>query len=88
MWLNKETGVLSTCEQLQPVLDENGNMIRGYLFDNGDFQVDPTGPDILHESVPGQVCYEDDDKELLKGIQLKRPGWRRTVNNIMKKILP
>lgn len=88
MWLNKKTGVLSTCEQLQPVLDENEKMIRGHLLDNGDFQIDPYGPDILHESIPDQVCYEDDDKKLEKAIQLKRPGWRRTLNNIMTKVLP
>lgn len=57
-WLNDTTGVLASCEQLRPVI-ENGRMVKGYLVD-GVFTRDPKGPDILHEAIPGQDELPED----------------------------
>lgn len=60
-WLNENAGILSSCEQLRPVLDGKGEMIRGHLLNDGTFKQDPKGLDILHEPVPGQVQLADND---------------------------
>lgn len=51
-WLNDTTGVIAACEQLRPVFDGQGRMIRGKR--NGRFVTDPKGIDIQHEPIPGQ----------------------------------
>lgn len=69
MYLNESKNVLSTGEQLQPVL-ENGHLIYGRLMPDGTFLRDPPdvdikGPDILHEPIPGQECLADDDPRVI-----------------------
>jgi hypothetical protein len=63
-WLNEAKGVLSAGEQLEPVLDDQGNFINGHL-ENGEFKPDEKGPDILHRPVPGQIQVADDDPRVI-----------------------
>lgn len=64
-WLNETTGVIASCEQLRPVLN-NGKLVRGEVKQDREFVPSETGKDILHEVVPGQVAYEDNDPVILQ----------------------
>jgi hypothetical protein len=64
-WLNEEKGILSSVEQLEPVLDDKGNLIYGHQLPNGEFKQDPAGPDILHRPVPGQIQVAEDDSRVI-----------------------
>ena len=55
---------VSSCEMLRPVFDERGQMLRGWNQD-GEWHDDPAGPDIRHESIPGQRCLPDDHPDVL-----------------------
>ncbi len=58
LWLNEAKGVLAKCEQVEPVT-QNGRMIRGKR--NGEFVQSSKGPDILHQTVSGQVELDETD---------------------------
>jgi hypothetical protein len=65
-WLIESKGVLSHAgEMLEPVLDDNGQMIKGYQLEGVDFKVDQKGPDILHQPIPGQECLPDDHPKVV-----------------------
>ena len=80
MWFNEQQKVLSSDLQLRPVLDRNGEMIRGHILPDGQFRQDPKGPDIFHEPVPGQVQLEDNDPIVLAFINRKT----KTVEQIVE----
>lgn len=65
VWLNEEQGMLSSCLQLRPKVDKNGEFIKGRLLEDGRFKKDPKGQDLEHEPIPGQVELDENDPRVL-----------------------
>lgn len=89
-WLNESTLTLSACEQLQPVRDEAGNFVTGYLLADGTFKPDktgdPPGPDIQHEPIPGQVELPEDDPRVLAFLNRRVKTVDQLVESIMNSL--
>jgi hypothetical protein len=83
-WLIESKGILSHAgEMLEPVLDGNGQMIKGYQLESGDFKVDQKGPDILHQPIPGQECLPDDHPKVMAHLARRVKTIDQRVEDIM-----